>query len=114
MDSKPTHEATEAKTWIDRVYEPTETDLRGSRKTSDLFLNNGEDLTIFQRLGFLFFFWLPALAFGFAASFETIKLLREPDFTMLFTGPAGAGFLYLGVRGIRNVLRFKSPDEPTA
>jgi hypothetical protein len=105
-------EETKPKTWIDRVYEPTETDLRGTRKTNDLWFNNGEYLTIFQRVGFLFF-WLPSLAVGIALTFETIKLLRELDLTMLFTGPIGAGSLYVAFRGIKNVLRFESPDQPT-
>ena len=113
MDSKPTHESTESETWIDRVYEPTKTDLRGPRKTNDLFLNNGEYLTIFQRIGFLFF-WLPSIGIGLYFLREAIKCLRELDLTMLVFGPLAAGFLYVGILGIRNVLRFKSPDEPTA
>ena len=112
MDSKPKPESTHVETWIDRVYEPTDTELRGRRETDDLFLNNGEDLTAFQRVGFLFFFWLPSLAIGLGLSFETIKLLRERDSAMLLSGTVAAGCLYLAFRGIKNVLRFKSPEEP--
>jgi hypothetical protein len=112
MDSKPKPESTHVETWIDRVYEPTESDLRGARKTSDLFLNNGEYLTIFQRMGFLFF-WLPSIGMGLYLLREAIRCLRELDWTMLVLCPLSAGFLYAGIRGIRNVLRFKSLDEPT-
>jgi hypothetical protein len=112
MDSKSTREASDSETWIDRVYEPTKTDLRGPRKTDDLWLHNGEDLTIFQRVGFLFFFWLPALAIGLGLSFETIKLLRERDSAMLLSGAIAAGCLYIAFRGIKNVLLFKRPDQP--
>ena len=113
MDSKLTHESTESETWIDRVYEPTKTDLRGPRKTNDLFLHNGEDLTILQRVGFLFF-WLPSIGMGLYFLREAIKSLRELDLTMLVFGPLAAGLLYLGIRGIKNVLRFEPSDEPTA
>lgn len=107
MDSKPTYETTESETWVDRVYEPTKTDLRGPGRVDDLFLHNGEELTILQRIGFLSF-WIPFFGFGVYLLILTIQLFRQLDFTMLVTAPIGAGFTYVALRGFRNVLRFKS------
>jgi hypothetical protein len=107
MNTNSNRENNGSQTWIDRVYEPTKTDLRGPGRVDDLWFHNGEELTILQRIGFLFF-CITSLGFGIFQLIQTIKLFRQLDLTMLVTAPIGAVFTYVGVRILRNVLRFKS------
>ena len=106
MDPELIDKDSKSRTWIDRVYEPTRSELVGLRPTDDLFLNNGEHLTILQRLGFLSFF-VPCFAFGVGMLSSAVQSFRQLDPTMLVSGAVGAGFTYVGFRGLRNALRFQ-------
>ena len=88
-----------------RGSDPVQTAWTQSKVFNTAWLKNGESLSPLQRLGFaiisLFF-----VASGLYLARFAVMFAREWDFMVVIFGPVCLGFLFFGVLGLRNVLRF--------
>ncbi|MDW5265016.1 MULTISPECIES: hypothetical protein [Acidobacteriaceae] len=90
-----------------RSYDPLRKVSIDSPTLAKSWLANGQFLTPVQRLGYAIFSfaYIGAGLFTLGASIEDFK--EKDVFFSLGFGVATAFFFYFGLRGLRNVLRFR-------
>lgn len=89
-----------------RGNDPLQASWSQSRTVNTAWLKNGESLSILQRIGFTLFSLL-FVAIGLYLIRWSVVFLTGGDFMLLIFVPASFGFLFFGVLGLRNVLRFR-------
>jgi len=88
------------------VQDPLRAAASESRGFNQLWLKNGRDLAIGQRIGFVIFS-LAFIAFGISELSNCIEAMREDNLFAIGYGLSAGLLLLVGGFGVRNVLRFK-------
>ena len=90
-----------------RGHDPLRQAVAASSLLTKFWLTNGQKLTPLQRVGYglTSFVYVGMGLFCLNASIENFK--EDDRFMVLFFGVAAVFFLYLGLRGFRNILRFR-------
>lgn len=108
MDKQREHQHDKAEHGVDayRGYDPVQAGWSQSGKFNRAWLKDGERLTSMQRSGYAMLSLL-FVAFGLYLLRDFVLLFRSGDWTsVLIFGGATFFFLFVGIKGLRNVLRF--------
>jgi hypothetical protein len=103
---EPNPNPVKPETWVDRVYEPTKSDISGFNPKHGMWFHNGQHLKPFERLGFLVIF-LFFLSFDIPLFSHTIHLFREHDNEAYGFGILAIFLAIPSLWGIKNALSFR-------
>jgi hypothetical protein len=86
-------------------YDPIAASWKQAPAFNDLWIKNGESQTIVQRIGFSILS-LFILGGGVGIGFGAFRTFQEEDHGWVVVALVCIVFIYLGIRGLRNALRF--------